>query len=186
MVPGPAAGYGPRRTLVALLRHARQRWYLYLPLMGIWMLAYMRLFYSPVPHTTVLFNWTPSLPYRVAYLAPQIDPPSHGDFILYRFTGEATAQYPGLRGQPFFKQITGLPGEIVTVEDRRVYVSGRFVGLAKPRTFDGYPLSPITPTTIPADHYFVSGTSPDSFDSRYSASGLVCAEQIIGRVKPLF
>jgi conjugal transfer pilin signal peptidase TrbI len=32
----------------------------------------------------------------------------------------------------------------------------------------------------------VQGTSPDSFDSRYRASGLVRAEQVLGTVVPLF
>ena len=44
------------------LRHARQRWYLYLPIIAIWSLAYIRLFIDATPRVPVLFNWTPSLP----------------------------------------------------------------------------------------------------------------------------
>jgi hypothetical protein len=50
------------------LRHARQRWYLYLPIVAIWSLAYVRLFIDATPRVPILFNWTPSLPYRVAWL----------------------------------------------------------------------------------------------------------------------
>ena len=39
---------------------------------------------------------------------------------------------------------------------------------------------------IPPGHYYVQGTSTDSFDSRYRASGLVRAEQVLGTVLPLF
>jgi conjugal transfer pilin signal peptidase TrbI len=39
---------------------------------------------------------------------------------------------------------------------------------------------------IPPGHYYVQGTSADSFDSRYRASGLVRAEQVLGTVVPLF
>ena len=74
----------------------------------------------------------------------------------------------------------------MTLKGRHVYVNGTFVGDAKTHTFDGHPLEPIAATRIPPGHYFVSGTSPDSFDSRYRASGLVRAEQILGRVEPWF
>ncbi|MCE4369665.1 conjugative transfer signal peptidase TraF [Xanthomonas hortorum] len=173
-------------TLRDFFRHARRRWYLYLPLLAIWTLAYVRLFFLPVPYTPVLFNWTPSLPYRVAVLRPLTAPPAKGDYILYRFAGPAEAQYPALRGQPFFKRVSGVPGDEVAVIGRRVYVNSELVGEAKPRTFDGRTLWTIQPTVIPEGHYFVSGTSPDSFDSRYRASGLVRSDQIIGRVEPWF
>jgi conjugal transfer pilin signal peptidase TrbI len=39
---------------------------------------------------------------------------------------------------------------------------------------------------IPPGYYYVQGTSPDSFDSRYRESGLVRADQVIGKVIPLF
>lgn len=173
-------------SLRDLLRHARQRWYLYLPLLAIWSLAYLRLFVLATPLTPLLFNWTPSLPYHVALLRPSALPPARGHYIVYRFEGAATSRYPGLRHQPLFKQVSGVPGDQVAVAGRRIYVNGRYVGTAKPRTFDGWPLAPIAPTVIPHGHYFVSGSSPDSFDSRYAASGLVRAEQIIGRVEPWF
>ena len=172
--------------LRGFLLHSRKRWYVYLLLLIVWTLAYLRLFYIPTPQIPVLFNWTPSLPYHVAALRPFTGTPERGDYVLYRFDGEAAAQYPGLRGQPIFKQITGLPGEQVTLKGRHVYVNGTFVGDAKTHTFDGHPLEPIAATRIPPGHYFVSGTSPDSFDSRYRASGLVRAEQILGRVEPWF
>lgn len=173
-------------ALQDFLKHVCERWYLYLALLAIWTLAYLRLFCIPTPQIPLLFNWTPSLPYHVAALHPFAGSPARGDYILYRFDGEAGTQYPGLRGQPIFKQITGLPGEQVTLEGRHVYVNGTFVGDAKTHTFDGRPLAPIATTRIPPGHYFVSGTSPDSFDSRYRASGLVRAEQILGRVEPWF
>jgi len=187
-VVSPHPGFRHRfaAALVEFLHHARQRWYLYLPLLHIWMLAYLRVFFLPTPQTPLLFNWTPSLPYHVASLHPLATAPARDSYILYRFEGEAVAQYPGLRGQPIFKRVAGLPGDVVTVSGRDVFVNGVPVGTAKPRSFDGWPLAPIAPTVIPEGHYFVSGSSPDSFDSRYRASGLVRDDQIVGRVKPWF
>ena len=49
--------------------HLRQRWYLYLPVFAIWGFAYTRLFVDATPRLPVLFNWTPSLPCRVALLS---------------------------------------------------------------------------------------------------------------------
>jgi conjugal transfer pilin signal peptidase TrbI len=178
-----------RRTLGSLrefLLHVRQRWYLYLALSLIWTLAYLRLFFVTTPLVPVMFNWTPSLPYHVALLRPSTHSPARGDYVVFHFEGEATSRYPGLRHQPLFKQVAGIPGDEVTVADRHIYVNGRYAGTAKPRTFDGWPLAPIQPTTIPDNHYFVSGSSPDSFASRYAASGLVRADRIIFRVEPLF
>ena len=65
-------------------------------------------------------------------------------------------------------------------------VNGQVVGTAKAQAHDRRPLEPIAPTVIPPGHYYVQGTSPDSFDSRYRASGLVRAEQVLGTVVPLF
>ncbi len=168
------------------LRHVRRRWYLYLPVAAIWGLAYTRLYIDPTPRLPVLFNWTASLPYRVALAHYGPHRLERGDYIVFSFAGEAQATYPGLRRQPFFKQVRGLPGDVVTVEERAVAVNGEVVGLAKSQAFDRRPLEPITATIIPPGHYYVQGTDPDSFDSRYRSSGLVRADQLIATVTPLF
>ena len=169
------------------LRHGRTYWMACIPAFAIWGFAYTRLFIDPTPHLPILFNWTPSVPYTVAVMHyGHRQALKRGDFIIYAFDGEAQRLYPGLRTQPFFKQIGGVPGDRVTVIHRQVFVNDRNVGTAKAATFDRHPLDPIAATVIPAGHYYVQGTHPDSFDSRYSASGLVCADQVIGKVIPLF
>ena len=169
-----------------LLRHMRVRWYLYVPVFAVWGFAYARIFIDPTPRVPVLFNWTPSLPYSVALV--QFGPHTlrRGDYIVFAFAGEAQVAYPGLHGQPFFKIVRGMPGDSVTVDGRNVAVNGEIVGKAKTHAFDRRPLEPIAATVIPPGHYYVQGTSPDSFDSRYRASGLVRAEQVLGAVVPLF
>ena len=166
--------------------HLRQRWYLYLPVFAIWGFAYTRLFIDPTPRLPVLFNWTPSLPCRVALLQYGANALKRGDYVVFAFDGEAQARYPGLRGQPFFKIVRGLPGDRITVEGRAVAINGEIVGQAKTHTHDRQALEPIPAAVIPAGHYYVQGTSPDSFDSRYRASGLVRADQVLGTVIPLF
>ena len=173
-------------SLADFLRQMRRRWYLSVPVVAVWGFAYARLFVDPTPRVPVLFNWTPSLPYRVALLQYGPHALQRGDYIVFAFAGDAQADYPGLRGQPFFKIVRGLPGDTVTVSDRTVTVNGQVVGTAKTHAFDRRPLDPIAPTVIPPGHYYVQGTSADSFDSRYRASGLVRAEQVLGTVVPLF
>lgn len=184
------AGSVPQRTLRLVgdsLRHARAYWYFYTPVFLIWGLAFTRVFIDPTPHLPLLFNWTSSLPYTVAVMQYGREQPlKAGDFIVYAFDGQAQRIYPGLRAQPFFKQIRGMPGDRVTVIGRQVFVNGMSVGFAKPYTFDGYPLEPIAETVIPLGFYYVQGAHPNSFDSRYRASGLVPARQVIGKVTPLF
>lgn len=175
------------RQIARLLRNIKQHWMLYPPVFAIWGLAFARVFVDPTPHLPLLFNWTPSVPYRVAlvHYGPA-QPLDRGNFIIYAFNGGAQRLYPGLRHQPFFKQIAGLPGDSVTVTGREVFVNGKSVGIAKPYTFDRHPLDVIQAVEIPPGYYYVQGTHPDSFDSRYRASGLVRADQVLGKVTPLF
>ena len=71
--------------------HLRQRWYLYLPVFAIWGFAYTRLFIDPTPRLPVLFNWTPSLPCRVALLQYGPNALKRGDYVVFAFDGEAQA-----------------------------------------------------------------------------------------------
>ena len=132
--PRAASNPGRGRRVVKhfadFLRHVRRRWYVYLPIFAIWGLAYARLFIDATPRLPVLFNWTPSLPYRIAWLVHGPHPLRRGDFIVFSFDGEAQARYPGLRGQPFFKIVRGLPGDAVTVAGRHVAINGEEVGVA--------------------------------------------------------
>lgn len=189
---GPPASDGKllhrmQRSFGHALRTARRHWILYIVTFAIWALAYVRVCIDPTPRLPLLFNWTASLPYKVALVQYGYRQPlKPGDFIIYAFDGDAQRLYPGLRAQPFFKQIRGVPGDRVTVIDRQVFVNGILAGVAKAATFDGRPLDPIAATVIPPGHYYAQGTHPDSFDSRYRASGLVRADQVIGKVMTLF
>lgn len=169
------------------LTHARQRWYLYLPLALIWTLAMARIFVDPMPHVPLLFNVTPSLPYTVAFIERRTGAIARGDYVIYAFGGAATRHFPGLARQPFFKRVAGIGGDEVRVEGRRVLVNGVDVGQAKQfATVSKLPLEPIEPSVIPPHYFYMQGTSPDSFDSRYRISGLVHASDVIAVVRPIF
>ena len=182
----------PRRSLRAgfalLARDAKRRWYVFALVALVWALAWVRLFASPTPLLPILFNWTDSLPYTVAIVDYESRQVNRGDLIMYSFAGEAAdSAYPGLRNQPFFKRVVGLPGDKVTTRDRDVFVNGTFVGRAKTHTKDKrLPLEPIAAITIPPGYFYVQGTSVDSFDSRYRSSGLVALQDVVSKLRPIF
>jgi conjugal transfer pilin signal peptidase TrbI len=164
----------------------RRRWYLYAVVATIWALAAVRVLAHYTPVVPLLFNVTGSLPYHVAYVQYGSHVLARGDYIVYEFKGAAAEHdYPGLRDQPFFKRIAGVAGDMVTVADRHVFINGTFVGVAKPFSFDRRPLAPIAEGVIPPGYLYVQGTSPDSFDSRYSGSGLVAFRQVAAKVRPV-
>ena len=82
-----------RTQAIDFAAHMRRRWYLYLPVFAIWAFAYMRLFIDPTPRVPVLFNWTGSLPYRVAWLQHGEHPLQRGELVIFSFAGEA-ARFP--------------------------------------------------------------------------------------------
>lgn len=164
----------------------RQRWYLFAVVALVWVLALVRLFVHHVPVLPVLFNWTPSLPYTVAAVNYWSSSLSRGDLVVYAFEGPAgQGAYPGLLHQALFKRVAGVAGDVVTVRGRDVFVNDVLVGRAKAHAFDRRPLDPIAPTVIPAGHLYVQGTSIDSFDSRYSLSGLVRVQDVKAKVIPI-
>jgi conjugal transfer pilin signal peptidase TrbI len=151
----------------ALWAHLRRRSYVYVPF-GLALL---------VAQHYLLFNVSASLPYRVVWL-DRASTPMRGDLVVYRFDGDELMHVR--KGQRFFKRVVGMPGDPVSVEGRRVLVNGVDVGITKHYTRDGHRLEPIAAGVIPQGHYYVQGTHEMSFDSRYRASGLVHASQIIG------
>jgi conjugal transfer pilin signal peptidase TrbI len=175
-----------RPDVAGLVGDVRRRWLLYLPLLVIWVMAYVRVFVDPTPRVPLLFNWTGSLPYRVVLLQHDTGSLRRGDLIVYSFDGAAQERHPGLRGQPFFKRVRGVPGDVVTVTGHAVAVNGEPVGAAKARALDRRALHPIEPVVIPPGYLYVEGSSPDSFDSRYLDSGLVRIERVVGTVIPIF
>lgn len=223
--PTPPAGRRLRwqrraGAVLQTLQFMRRRWYAVAPVAAIWVLAYVRLFIDPTPRVPLLFNWTPSLPYRVAWMQFGSRAPNRGDLIVFAYSGARQddeqrrpqtpkllehreqrrapqqqqqqqqpfyiERFPGLRGQPLFKRVGGMPGDVVTVQDRWVLVNAQRVGFARTRAHDGRPLTPIAPGVIPSGQFYVQGWSADSFDSRYRESGLVRQEQIVAIVRPLF
>jgi signal peptidase I len=120
--------------------------------------------------------------------------PSRGDIVVFKFPGDETEMYT--------KRVIGVPGDVVEIVDKRVYVNGtaieeRLVGrrggtLVYEEDLTGVrhlvhhtpsrtPLDTVRRVTVPDGHFFVMGDNRDSsYDSR--AWGPVPFENIEGKM----
>lgn len=99
-----------------------------------------------------------------------------GDIIIFKF--------PLNPDKDFVKRVIGLPGDVVRINDKKVYVNGK--RLIEPYAVEserniGFPRDEYGPVKVPPDSLFVLGDNRDfSEDSRYW--GYVPEENIVGEV----
>ena len=114
------------------------------------------------------------------FALPLMGAPKRGDLVLFD-PPEATGSTI-----PYMKRVIGLPGDSVAVDsERRVFVRGEFIGIAKRRGLNGRALEATVPGVIPPGRYYVHADHADSHDSRYEEIGLVPRGRIRGRAVPL-
>ncbi|MBI5637616.1 MAG: signal peptidase I [Nitrospinae bacterium] len=116
---------------------------------------------------------------KVAY---RFRPPARGDIVVFK--------YPGDESRDFIKRVIGLPGDIVEVRAKAVYINGAPLNerYAFHDAFDHMRIIPrddFGPVTVPPDKYFVMGDNREnSQDSRFW--GFLERDKIIGRAFILY
>ena len=121
-------------------------------------------------------NITNSLPYYI-FTASPITTVERGSFISF--------SHP-LSDRDLIKQVVGLPGDTIVIENQHVFVNEQDYGYIQYTSPSGISFYPINEGVIPEGYYFVHATHPLSFDSRYEKFGLVAKEQVKEKVCPIF
>lgn len=130
------------------------------------------------------------LPWRAMLADNALDAPiARGDLVWFHVDMEALKRavsitLPFKEEHRFVKIVAGLPGDAVEIGERGVFVNGRYWGeldllhkiKREARAF-------YRTEVVPPGHYFVLGSAPNSFDSRYW--GPVPQERVIGRAEAL-
>ncbi|TYP00314.1 signal peptidase I [Geothermobacter ehrlichii] len=110
--------------------------------------------------------------------------PKRGDVIVFEFPRDAYK--PWLQRRDFIKRVIGLPGDVIEIRDKKVYVNGKLYQIPqevhKEEGIVGPQYGPrdnMKPVRVPPGHYFVMGDNRDrSYDSRFW--GFVPKEKILG------
>lgn len=147
---------------------------------------------------TLLFYFPPvrivgsldnSLSYRFFIRIKASDDPREKDKQIrkYRYVEAYVGdllQYPPIREKRVLylvKKVACFPGDKLEVRGDKFYCNGNFIARAHPES----PFPPISESgVIPEGHYFLLGTHPRSFDSRYM--GVFPIRRITAVLIPLF
>ena len=155
------------------------RWrYVYLLVVPMFFLTWLYF----IQHYQIGINVvTASLPYKVVLIAKNASV-RRGDLFVFKWHGGD----PWPNGASFFKVVKGLPGDLVEVKGREVFINGTSVGVAKERSSSGVPVAVIAPGVIPPGRIYAYAPHRDSLDSRYQTTGLISERDVIGVAHVLF
>ena len=112
------------------------------------------------------FIYGTKLPFSDSIIIP-LRRPNRGDIIVFKF--------PDDEKKDFIKRVIGLPGDIVEIKGKKVYINGSpiddsYAVHSDPMLYPSgiQPRDNFGPLTVPQDSYFVMGDNRDfSLDSRY-------------------
>lgn len=140
------------------------------------MLSLLTHFYHPA------INRTHSLPFSLFVIERGTKDVSPGDYVAFEPKASAVGGYR----LTFVKEVVCAPGQTLSLKNRELFCDGKFIARAKTHSMKGEPLEVTQAQVLGEDQYFVRGTHPDSFDSRYERFGLINRCRFVGRAHPVF
>lgn len=147
----------------------------------VWLLIFLVVslfthFYHPA------VNRTESLPFTLFLIERGERNLSVGDYAAFNPKPDSVDGFE----LTFVKEIACGPRQRIEAINREIFCDGKKIALAKTHSKRGEPLDVIASGVIPPDHYFMRGTHPDSYDSRYAKFGLIDRCRFSGKAHPLF
>lgn len=129
------------------------------------------------------FSVTPSLPYFVFLIDKKDLEFKKNDLLVFKYPGKNIYNYK--TDESFVKILSCVPGEILkTNENYEYFCNGKNIGKALLLDGSGKSITPFFFNgVIPNNKYFVIGTHPKSWDSKYW--GFVSKDRIIATAKGL-
>ena len=135
----------------------------------------------------LIISTSPSLDYRLFFLTRTNDSITTGDYLVFRHNDTRFVQ-KGLdqENDRLVKKVGCSPGNRLSVDAERIFFCGqRELGKAletdsKGRSLPVFDFSGL----IPENNYFMVGTNPRSFDSRYF--GFIHADEILYKALPIW
>lgn len=126
---------------------------------------------------------TPSLPHTLFFVNKKDKKFTKDDYIVFSYPGQTIYAYKN--GEAFVKVAKCFPNDILTTtKDLTYFCNDKKIGQAYLQDSKGNKLPHFVYNgTIPHNNYFVIGTHPKSWDSKYW--GFVSSDEIMGKAKGL-
>ena len=135
----------------------------------------------------LIVSTSPSLDYRVFFFTKTKTTIRNGDYLVFKHD-DTSFVHKGLdqKNDRLVKKVGCSPGNRLSIDSKRTFFCDqRELGKALEADSKGRPL-PIFAFTgvVPENSYFMVGTNPRSFDSRYF--GFVHADEILYKALPIW
>ena len=125
----------------------------------------------------IVRNYSESLPYRFVVVKKGAMPSKKDQIFVFYVRNNPLLKVSKIK---FIKLVGGLPGDVIGVHNKEIFINKNSIGLIKSHSKKGEVLNAVVSGKIPQGKFFAYTPHKDSFDSRYKEIGLINEKDIIG------